>query len=89
MAERGGFEPPVPCGTTAFEAAPINQTLASLHKLSLLVKADTIGHQLYQGYIFEIFLLYEVITLFATIYCYVLRFVKQMADAAATNSNRL
>jgi hypothetical protein len=30
MAERGGFEPPVPCGTTAFEAAPINQTLASL-----------------------------------------------------------
>ena len=31
MAERGGFEPPVPCGTTAFEAAPINRTLASLH----------------------------------------------------------
>ena len=30
MAERGGFEPPAPCGTTAFEAAPINRTLASL-----------------------------------------------------------
>jgi hypothetical protein len=33
MAERGGFEPPVPCGTTAFEAAPINQTLASLRAI--------------------------------------------------------
>ena len=39
MAERGGFEPPVPCGTTAFEAAPINQTLASLRFAIDLVSA--------------------------------------------------
>lgn len=42
MAEREGFEPPVPRGTSVFKTGAISQTLPSLHEIEIACRRDSV-----------------------------------------------